>query len=178
MVSDVYKRQKYYGLHFDSESKYFYVISEQKIVRVYIANHEKEEFSLPILRNQIWINTWRILEEDVLLIVLNDAELLMLDTKKDLECVFYHKLKGLYLADYSLENGEVLILSQSKKADGYVAVSYTHLYERYIQEYNNLLEQQKGYDRFRADIDDLSLIHIYYYYNYYYSPGFAGRCRL
>ena len=24
-------------------------------------------------------------------------------------------------------------------------------YERYIQEYNNLLEQQKGYDRFRAD---------------------------
>ncbi|MEW4415249.1 hypothetical protein [Clostridium sp. AN503] len=111
---------KYYGLHFDSESKYFYVISEQKIVRVYIANHEKEEFSLPILRNQIWINTWRILEEDVLLIVLNDAELLMLDTKKDLECVFYHKLKGLYLADYSLENGEVLILSQSKKADGYV----------------------------------------------------------
>ncbi|MEW4415255.1 RHS repeat-associated core domain-containing protein [Clostridium sp. AN503] len=27
-------------------------------------------------------------------------------------------------------------------------------YERYIQEYNNLLEQQKGYDRFRADIDD------------------------
>ena len=102
-----------YSVGFDSNSEYFCVVFDEKIIRVSAENHERQEYPLPCSGEEM--TSWSMLPDNILLLVVKERELFFLDTHKNMECVLRHKVKGIYLDCFLLDSGNMVIVSMPGK---------------------------------------------------------------
>lgn len=102
-----------YRVCFDVYDKNFYVLDNERIMQVNIISREKHGYPIPF--NKIEISSWGILPNNILYVVKNSRELFFIDFKKNTECILKHKIKGYYEKLISLDNGNLLLISQNSK---------------------------------------------------------------
>lgn len=103
---------------FDSNNSNIYVINNETILQINIANGEKQAYKIPLTLN--FISSWGILQNDICYIIKNERVLFLLNLHNNMACILNLKIKGYFLKLRLLNTGNLLLVSQDNRKKGQV----------------------------------------------------------